>query len=194
MKLLPKKFYRSNHVKNFVNFSINSQMKRQTLRILTFFTSVYIIHATIQQQLNKTSFSSTLFSIMDAYMEMTSLSSRFFQIIGMGMFHLKWHPWRVFVMMAYQVLSVISNGFVSVQSLYDRDINVFSTCIVILSATVLVVVKIMILLALSKEFNRCFRWIEMCFCEKYGNNEVDEIWTICYNRCSKETLFYTRWN
>lgn len=124
---------------------------------------------------------------------MIILSSRFFQIIGMGMFRLKWHPWRVFIIMGYQFLSIISNGFVATQSLYDRDANVFSTCIVILSATALVLVKILILLILRKEFNRCFRWIEMCFGEKYSDREVDRIWSSCYNRCKKDTLFYTRW-
>lgn len=142
---------------------------------------------------NEISFSKKEFSIMDAYTEMIRLSSRFFQIIGMGMFNLKWHPWRVFIIMGYQFLSIISNGFVSMESFSGRDINVFSTCIVILSATALVVVKIMILLFLSKEFNSCFRWIEMCYCEKFYNQEVDEIWAKCYNRCSQDTLFYTRW-
>lgn len=129
---------------------------------------------------------------MDAYTEMISLSSRFFQIIGMGMFNFGWHPWRVIIMMGYQFLSIISNGFVLVEAFYERDINVFSTCIVILSATALVVVKIMILLFLSTEFNCYFQWIEMCFCEKFDINEVDAIWTNCYNRCRKDTLFYTR--
>ncbi len=129
---------------------------------------------------------------MDGYTEMISLSSRFFQIIGMGMFHLKWHPWRVFILMGFQVLSIISNGFVSAESFHQRDINVFSTCIVILSATALVVVKIMILLGLSKEFNGCFRWIEMCFSEQFDNEDVEAIWTHCRNRCIKDTLFYTR--
>lgn len=123
---------------------------------------------------------------------MIALSSRFFQVIGIGMFRLKWHPIRVVIMMGYQFLSIVSNGFVSSEAIYERDINVFSTCIVILSATALVVVKIMILLFLCEEFNCCFRWIEKCFVEKFQSDELDEIWISCYKRCRSETLFYTR--
>lgn len=124
---------------------------------------------------------------------MIALSSKFFQIIGMRFFRLKWHPIRVVIMMGFQFLSIISNGFVSAEAIYHRDINVFSTCIVILSATALVFVKIMILLFLSNDFNCCFRWIEKCFLEKYQSDELNKIWINCYKRCRSDTLFYTRY-
>lgn len=130
---------------------------------------------------------------METYLEMTNLSKRFFQIIGISVFDMKWHPVRLFIFIGYQILSIISNGLVSARSLQSFDLNVFSTCIVILSATALVVVKILILLCLSKDFNNSFGWMKRCFIEEYEDNEINKIWRCCYRQCKTDTLFYTRY-
>lgn len=138
-------------------------------------------------------FSHTRRSDMEAYNEMVKLSSTFFRIIGIEMFQSKGNYWRVSFFLGYQFLSIISNAFVTVQSFHEHDMNVFSTCIVILSATALVVVKIVILLMLRKEFDESFQWIEKCFCEEYNDIQVDTMWSDNINRCRRDTLFYTRW-
>lgn len=128
---------------------------------------------------------------MEEYKEIISLSRGLFNLIGIGLFDLKWQWWRIGIFTVYQLLSILSNYIVADKVLQEGNLNVFSTCIVILSATCLVLVKIIIVMHMYKEFNNCFHWVQECFCETF-NPEIDRIWKEIHVQCKNDTLFFTR--
>lgn len=127
------------------------------------------------------------------YKQLITISRRLFQIIGMGMYDLPWHWWRAAIFVLYQSASIVSNYIVADVLLQHGNLNAFSTCIVMLSATGLVFVKIAIVMYMHIEFNASFTWVQRCYAEHFHCGLIDDIWRRTHQKCTKDTLFFTRY-